>query len=111
MSRTSRDAQGKEHENFGPNVGWLSKRVDAKCFKRSQDDENGCPPMIERERQVNEYFVTSVRGCVILLHDVVDVLWENMKRTLSLQSEKTHGDSAAHEQCKNKSDHIVVRRP
>lgn len=83
------NVQGKEHENFGPNAGWVRKRVGAERFKRGQDDKNGRPPMVEGERQVYEYFVGGVRGCMILLHDVVDVLREKWVNRRSYRKGKT----------------------
>jgi hypothetical protein len=70
------NVQTKEYENLGPDTGWYMKRIDAECFKRSDDNENGSPPMIKGERQVDQDFVADVSRCVELLHDVVDVLFE-----------------------------------
>lgn len=67
------EEQTKEYENLGPDTGWYMKRIDAECFKRSDDNENGSPPMIKGERQVDQDFVADVSRCVELLHDVVDV--------------------------------------
>ena len=78
MSKTVVNVQGKEHKNFGPNASRLGVSVDAKCFERGQDDEDGRPPMVKRERQMYKYFVTGISRYMVLLHDIVDVLWDNM---------------------------------
>lgn len=88
------EEQSKEYENFGPNTGWFKKRIDAECFKRSDDNENGRPPMVKGERQVDQDFVTGVSRCMELLHDVVDV-----------------GDSTAYEQSEDECEYIVLGCP
>jgi len=70
------DVQSKEYENLGPNTSWYKKRIDAECLKCSDDNENGSPPMVKGERQVDQEFVADVSRCVELLHDIVDVLFE-----------------------------------
>lgn len=68
------DVQSKEYENLGPNTGRLRKCVYAECFKRSDENEDGGPPMVKGERQVDQDFVADVSRCVKLLHDVVNML-------------------------------------
>lgn len=67
-------AQGEEGEDVGPDAGGLDGGVDAERFKGGEDDEDGRPAVVEREREVNEHFVRGVLRLVVLLDDVIDVL-------------------------------------
>lgn len=88
------EEQSKEYANLGPNTGWLRKGIYAECFKRSDENENGSPPMVKGERQVDQDFVADVSRCMELLHDVVDM-----------------GDSTAYEQSKDECEYVVLGCP
>ena len=48
--------------------------VDTECFKCSVDNEECCPPMVKRERKVDEKLVQVILRGMELLHNVIDVL-------------------------------------
>ena len=50
-------------------------RVDTKRLEGAQNDEDGGPPVIQRERQVDKNLISVRLGRVMLLHDVIDVLF------------------------------------
>ena len=74
---TSWDSQGKENEYFRPDAGMLFVRVVTERLECRQDDEDGGPAMVEREREVDEELVGSGLRRVMLLDDVVNVLGAN----------------------------------
>lgn len=68
------DLQCEEDENLGPDTGDFDARIDAKCFKGSENYQNGGPSVPKRERQMHKYLVAHARRRMVLLDDVVDVL-------------------------------------
>jgi hypothetical protein len=49
--------------------------VDTERLEGAQNDEDGGPPVIQRERKVDEDLISVGMGRVMLLHDVIDVLF------------------------------------
>lgn len=68
------EEQGEEDENFGPDTGRVSCGVNTKGGEGREDDEEGCPSVVEGEGKVNEEFFPDRLSGVILLDDVIDVL-------------------------------------
>ena len=68
------DLQGEEGKDVSPDASGVDRSVDAEGLEGSQDDEDGRPAVVEREREVDEDLVRSALGLVVLLDDVVDVL-------------------------------------
>lgn len=68
------DLQREEDKDLGPNSGLVVDGVYTECLKGGQDDENGRPAVVERERKVDEELVRVRLRRVVFLHDVVDVL-------------------------------------
>lgn len=67
------EEQGEEDENFGPDTGRVSCGVNTKGGEGREDDEEGCPSVVEGEGKVNEEFFPDRLSGVILLDDVIDV--------------------------------------
>lgn len=67
------EEQGKEDQNFGPDTSLLSDRIVTESFKGSEDDENSSPSVVQRERKVDEEFVSDRLRRVMLLDNVVNV--------------------------------------
>lgn len=63
----------EESEDLGPDASVVVKRVHAKRGERGQDNEDSGPAVVEREREVNEYFVGGAGRLMILLDDIVNV--------------------------------------
>jgi len=72
-SSTLKEEEGKENENFGPDAGGVVETTYTKGIECSNDDENGSPTMVEREREMNEKFICKRLGTVMLLYDVIDM--------------------------------------
>ena len=64
--------------------GIVSERLEG-----GEDDENGRPAVVERERQVDEELVRSALGLVELLHDIVDVLRTQYEQLMHLRRRLT----------------------
>lgn len=52
----------------------MVQRIDTEGFERGEDNKDGSPTMVEREGQVDEYFICVALGRVMLFDDVIDVL-------------------------------------
>lgn len=50
-------------------------RIVAKCLKGGQNNKDGGPSVVERERQMHKEFVCGVLDFVELLDDVIDVCY------------------------------------
>ena len=70
-----RHLQGKEDKDFGPDAGVVVNGVDTERLKGAQNNEDGGPPVIQRERKVDEDLISVGLRRVMLLHDVIDVLF------------------------------------
>jgi len=51
----------------------MGEAADTKGVESRDDDKNGCPTVIERERKVDEELVTVRLGNVMLFNDIVYV--------------------------------------
>lgn len=69
----SRNASRRGRTYLSPDAGLVVERRNTEGFERGQDDENGRPSVVERERQVDEQLVGDGAGRVMLLDDVVNV--------------------------------------
>jgi len=87
------EEQCEEDKEFGPNASRLGVRG-AECFEDGKDDENGGPPVIEGEWEVDEELVIGGLGCVIFFDDIVYV-----------------GHRSANKQGKNKCKDVVFPGP
>lgn len=65
--------ESQEDENLGPNAGAMGESVHSKCLKSTEDNEDGSPSVVERERQVDEYFVGHFLRRMVLFDDIIDV--------------------------------------
>lgn len=80
MKLRGRNSQGKEDKDFRPDTSMVVSGVDTECLEGAQNDEDGGPPVIQRERKVDENLISVGLGRVMLLHDVIDVLFIEMVR-------------------------------
>lgn len=48
--------------------------VDAECLECGEYNKDGGPPVVERERQVDENLIGPGFGHMVFLYDIVDVL-------------------------------------
>jgi hypothetical protein len=48
--------------------------IDTEGSEGGNDDENGCPPVVKGEGEVDKEFVIDRLGSVMFLDDVIDVL-------------------------------------
>ena len=71
----NKNVQPEEHEDFRPNAGRVIPSIRAKSLEGSEYNENSCPTVIEREREVDKELVREICGNVRFLDDVVDVLY------------------------------------
>lgn len=73
MSPRTRNSQGEEDEDLGPDPCVVCVRIDTECLKGGQKDKDGGPPVPHGERQVHEQLIAGGLGRMILLDDIVDV--------------------------------------
>jgi len=88
------EQQGEEDEDLGSDGGVVLKRVGAEGFEGGEDDEDGGPAVVQAEGEVDEQLVGDVDGCVMLLHDIINV---------------RHG--GGDEQGEDEGDDVMVVRP
>jgi len=51
------EEKSKEDKDLGPDSSGINARVDTKSLKGCQDDEDGRPPVVEGEGEVDEEFI------------------------------------------------------
>jgi len=88
------DEESKEDEDLGPDTCVVGIGVASECLKSGQEDENGGPPVVEGEGEVDKEFISHVLSLVMLLDEVIDV-----------------GYSRADEERKDEGDNVVSTRP
>lgn len=85
---TKRNLQEYEDEDLGPDTRVLMVAVHAEGFKSGDEEKDGGPAAVEREREVDEYPISPRLGDVVFLYNIVNVLKENyLRNILSLRSE------------------------
>lgn len=91
---TLEEEECEEDENFAPDARCVGSCVYAKGLEGGEDDEDGSPSVVERERKVNEDFIQSALGKIVFLDDVVDV-----------------GDGGTDKEGKNEGNNVMVGCP
>jgi len=82
-------SQSKEDKDFCPDACTMGDCVHTEGIKRSEDNENGCPTMVEREGKVDEELISIGVCAVEFLDYVVDMLERGVER-MSWKGEKWH---------------------
>jgi len=88
------EKESKEDKDLGEDASLVVRSVHAERFKSSEENQDGCPSVIEGERKMDEEFVPKFLAFVIFLDDVVDM-----------------GDGAGNEECKDERNDVVSARP
>jgi len=88
------EEEREEDEHFGPDTGALTQGRNTKGLECGENDENGCPPVVEGERKVDEKLVTNALRGVVFLDNVVDV---------------SHG--GAHKESEDEGKDVMLPRP
>jgi hypothetical protein len=70
------EEQRKEDKDLCPKAGGMFSCIHAESGESREEDEQGRPPVIEGEREVNEKLVPDVLGDMIFLDNIIDVLME-----------------------------------
>jgi len=65
------EEESEEDEDLGPDAGGVSEGIDAEGLEAGEENEDGRPPVVEREREVDEELIISTLRNVELLHDIV----------------------------------------
>ena len=82
-------SQSKEDKDFCPDACTMGDCVHTEGIKRTEDNENGCPTVVEREGKVDEELITIGIWAVEFLDNVVDMLKKGVER-MTWKGEKWH---------------------
>lgn len=72
-----RNLQAEEDKHLGPDAGTLRGSIDAERFERRQDNQDGRPTVVKRERKMDKDLVSGALRLVVLFDNVIDMLLSN----------------------------------